>query len=388
MRMLREHLYISAESSFQILYDSKNISNTRMKSTLNWGILGAGNISSQFVYDLCLNNVKENEGVRHIIRSIGSSSLAKGKTFVDSNKISTENNEGIVPAIQNYDEFFANDQIDVVYIGTPHPLHKAQVQKALESNKHVLCEKPFTINANDAKELVELAKQKNRFLMEAVWTRFFPSVTLLKKYIFEEKLLGKVNRLFADFAYDADLQNLPASSRLRDIKLGGGSLLDIGIYSITYGRLFLDEKVGVEANKFEIKSFLTLDPIDKVDYTSSILIKYVDGKQGILTCSNYTDGQEPFLRLEGSEGTLEIWASNPACPKKFKISFKNNRDPIEYEDKSGYNGFIYEANAVAESIHNNKIENEIMPLSETLTVMKLMDQIREENGLVYPGEKQ
>lgn len=386
--MLREHLYISAESSFQILYDSKNISNTRMKSTLNWGILGAGNISSQFVYDLCLNNVKENEGVKHIIRSIGSSSLAKGKTFVDSNKISTENNEGIVPAIQNYDEFFANDQIDVVYIGTPHPLHKAQVQKALENNKHVLCEKPFTINANDAKELVELAKQKNRFLMEAVWTRFFPSVTLLKKYIFEEKLLGKVNRLFADFAYDADLQNLPASSRLRDIKLGGGSLLDIGIYSITYGRLFLDEKVGVEANKFEIKSFLTLDPIDKVDYTSSILIKYVDGKQGILTCSNYTDGQEPFLRLEGSEGTLEIWASNPACPKKFKISFKNNRDPIEYEDKSGYNGFIYEANAVAESILNNKIENEIMPLSETLTVMKLMDQIREENGLVYPGEKQ
>lgn len=357
-----------------------------MSITLNWGILGAGNISSQFVHDLCLNNTKENCEVKHIVRSIGTSSSSKGKSFVESNGINETNNEGVLPSVEHYDEFFSNKHIDVVYIGTPHPLHKDQVIQALENDKHVLCEKPFTINSKDAKEIIDLAKKKNKFLMEAVWTRFFPSVTLLKKYIFEDNILGKVNRLFVDFAYDADIENLPSSSRVRDINLGGGALLDIGIYSITYGRILLDEKVGANASGFDVKSFLTLDPIDKVDYTSSILMKYHDGKQGILTCSNYTDGQEPFLRLEGSKGTLEMWASNPACPKKFKISFKDGREPIEYEDRSGYNGFIYEANSVAKDINSGNTENCIMPHDETLLVMGLMDLIRKENGLVYPED--
>jgi predicted dehydrogenase len=358
-----------------------------MSITLNWGILGAGNISSQFVHDLCLNNEKGNNEIKHIVRSIGSSSKGKGQYFIESNCIKSSNNEDVIPAIQSYDEFFANDQVDVVYIGTPHPLHKDQVIQALENNKHVLCEKPFTINSVDANEIIQLAKKKKRFLMEAVWTRFFPSITLLKEYIFEDKVLGKINRLFVDFAYDADIENLPISSRLRDIKLGGGSLLDIGIYSITYARIFLDENVGTDAANFETKSFLTLDNVDKVDYTSSILMKYVDGKQGILTCSNYTDGKEPFLRLEGSIGTLEMWAENPACPKKFKITFKDNTDPIEYEDNSGYNGFIYEADAVAKDIAQKKLENNTMPLSETLLVMEIMDKVRAENGLIYPEDK-
>ncbi|CUM48106.1 uncharacterized protein AC631_03553 [Debaryomyces fabryi] len=358
-----------------------------MAININWGILGAGNISSQFVHDLCLSNEKGDNEVKHIVRSIGTSSKTKGQAFIDSNCIKSNNNEGIIPDLQTYDEFFTNDQIDVVYVGTPHPLHKHQVIQALENNKHVLCEKPFTINSADANEIIQLAKKKNRFLMEAVWTRFFPSITLLKKYIFEDKLLGKINRLFVDFAYDADIENLPVTSRLRDIKLGGGSLLDIGIYSITYARILLDDKVGIQATEFDTKSFLTLDPIDKVDYTSSILMKYVDGKQGILTCSNYTDGQEPFLRLEGSKGTLEMWATNPARPKKFRITFKDSSDPIEYEDNSAFNGFIHEADAVARNIILGKLENDTMPLSETLLVMKIMDTVRAENGLEYPEDK-
>jgi len=358
-----------------------------MAININWGILGAGNISSQFVHDLCLSNEKGDNEVKHIVRSIGSSSKTKGQAFIESNCINSMNNEGVIPNVQTYDEFFANDQIDVVYVGTPHPLHKDQVIQALENDKHVLCEKPFTINSADANEVIQLAKKKKRYLMEAVWTRFFPSITLLKKYIFEDKLLGKINRLFVDFAYDADIENLPVTSRLRDIKLGGGSLLDIGIYSITYARILLDNKVGTEAAEFRTKSFLTLDPVDKVDYTSSILMKYADGKQGILTCSNYTDGKEPFLRLEGSKGTLEIWATNPACPKKFRITFKDKSNPIEYEDNSGYNGFIYEADAVAKDIVLGNLENDTMPLSETLLVMKIMDGVREENGLEYAEDK-
>ncbi|KAK6454748.1 bacterial [Scheffersomyces xylosifermentans] len=358
-----------------------------MSLTLNWGILGAGNISSQFVHDLVLNNSREGSEVKHIVRSIGSSSNSKGHEFVKSNNITKNNNHGFETVVQSYDEFYANPDVNIVYIGTPHTLHKEQVIKSLEGGKHVLCEKPFTVNKRDAEELFKLAKSKNLFLMEAVWTRFFPSIALLQKYIFEEKALGEVHRLFADFSFELDFENSPPESRMRDIRLGAGALLDIGIYTITYARILLDNKVGDEHTKFDFKSFLTLDPTDGVDYNTSILLKYDNGKQGILTSSNYVNGAMPYVRLEGTKGVVEMFSDNPARPKKFTISFTDGREPIEYEDQSGYNGFIYEANAIAKDIAAGKLEDDIIPHAETLLVMSVMDQVRKDNGLVYPQDK-
>lgn len=359
-----------------------------MTIVLNWGILGAGNISASFVHDLVLNNKENKSGIRHIIRSIGTSSLSKGTKFVEDNKI-VGNNFDIIPEVQGYDSFYKNDKIDIVYVGTPHPFHKDQVKLALTNDKHVLCEKPITMNGNELEELVALAKEKNKFLMEAVWTRFFPLIQTLKEYIFEKKVLGKLNRLFVDYAADASLENLPETSRLRDINLGGGTLLDIGIYTLTYGRILLDNKIGDEHTDFDLKSFMTIDPVDKVDYTSTVIIKYKNGTQGILTCSNYTDGRTPFARLEGSKGSVEISGENcgmSACPKKFKISFKDNSPPIEYEESSSYIGFIHEANAVARDIAEGKLENHIMPLDESKLVMSMLDRTRKENDFKYPQD--
>lgn len=359
---------------------------SKMTFDLKWGILGAGNISSQFVHDLCLNNERKEGSVRHIITSIGTSSSQKGSEFLEKCGISSKNNEGIVPAVQSYEDLFKNKDVKVVYIGTPHPMHKSQVEQALNSGKHVLCEKPFTVNKEDAEYLVNLARSKELFLMEAVWTRFFPAIESLKKLLFETKKLGTIHRLFADFSYDAELAKLPPTSRLRDINLAGGTLLDIGIYSLTYGRILLDNKLGKENSKFQVKSFLTLDPTDKVDYNSTVIMKYANGSQGILTASNYTDGPSPFARLECSNGYVEIFAHNPASPEKIKVVFKDGSEPVEYENNTGYNGFIYEANAVAHDIQAGRTENAIMPLDETLLVMSTMDGVRKENGFVYPHD--
>lgn len=354
-----------------------------MTITLNWGILGAGNIASQFVYDLVLNN-QRNTKYHHVIKSIGCSNNERGLEFIKKNKITPENNYNIDPIVQSYDELYKNKDVDVVYIATPHSVHKDQSISCLINDKNVLCEKPVTVNKKEVEEILEVARTKNKFFMEAMWTRFFPAITDLKKKIYEEKVLGEVFRLFADLSYNANIKQVPSTSRLRDINLAAGSLLDIGIYPITYSRILLDDKLGNNHSEFVYKSILTLDKQDKVDHLYSAVVRYENGKHGILTASELVDGPKAYVRIEGEKGHVEMYSDNPARAKHFKIFDSEGKEIYEYKDDSGYNGFIYEANAVADDISQGKLFNEIMPHDETLLVMGLMDDIRKENGLVYP----
>lgn len=352
--------------------------------TLNWGILGAGNISGQFVHDLLLNNTKET-GFKHVIKSIGCSSTAKGEEFLAKNNFKESNNEGVTPKVQGYQDFYSNKDIDIVYVGTPHVFHKEQVIECLNHDKHVLCEKPFTINEKDSKELFDLAAKKNKFLMEAVWTRFLPIIDQLKLKIFQDKVIGDVFRVFADFSYDADLDNCPEDSRVRNSKLGGGALLDIGIYSITYGRILLDEKLGADHAPFDLTSAVVVDSTDNVDYNTSILMKYNTGKIGILTCSNYAETLKPFARVDGTKGYIELYAENPARLRSFKVFLKSG-ETYEIKDDEPYNGFIHEANAVAQDIADGKTLNAVVPPEETLLMMNIMDRVRAAHDFKYPME--
>lgn len=353
-----------------------------MQKTLNWAILGAGNISAQFVHDLVLNNSRGTEYL-HIIQVIGCSSESKGKDFITANAIKPENNGGVTPVVQTYDELYTNPDIDVVYIGTPHTFHKQQAINCLQGGKHVLCEKPITVNAKDAKEIFKVAQEHGKFCMEAVWTRFFPAIKELRHKVYDEKVIGEIHRLFADLSYNVDVESLPITSRVRDKKLAAGSLLDIGIYPLTYSRILLDDKVGNDHTKFVHKSFLTIDQEDKVDHLCSIMVKYENGKHAILTSSELVDGPKAYVRLEGTNGWVEMYSDNPARAKHFKIFNKEGTLIHEFRDESGYNGFIYEANAVADDINEGKLQNSVMPHAETLLVMGVMDEIRNQNGLIY-----
>lgn len=351
---------------------------------LKWGILGAGNISGQFTHDLLLSNtLGENT---HIVASIGSSLVEKGDQFIRRCNIALRNNQGYTAKAQNYQDFFANPDVQVVYIGTPHTFHKDQILQALHHGKHVVCEKPFTVTGAEAKEVFSIAEKKQLLVMEAVWTRFFPAIAAAKGLIFQGKVLGDVHRLSADFSMNADIYNISPSSRARDIALAAGATLDIGIYPLTYGRILLDELYGDES-AFEAKSFLSLDPVDGVDHLSTILLKYKNGKQAVLTSSNYVDGPSPYLRLEGTKGYLEMFGDNPARARKFRVVFKDGEPPFEYEEHNEYIGFIHEANAAARAIEDGKKEADLIPWRETQLVMDTMDKVRWENNLYYPGEK-
>lgn len=356
-----------------------------MTITLNWGILGAGNIASQFVHDLVLNNQRNTE-YHHVIKSIGCSSHERGLEFIKKNNITLETNYNVEPIVQSYDELYKNKDVDVVYIATPHCFHRDQSISCLTNDKHVLCEKPVTVNKKEAEDIIEVANKEKKYFMEGMWTRFFPAITDLKKKIYEEKVLGEIFRMFADLSYNANIKQIPKTSRLRDINLAAGALLDIGIYPITYSRILLDDKLGDNHSKFVYKSILTVDSDDKVDHLYSAVVKYENGKHGILTASELVDGPKAYVRIEGEKGHVEMYSDNPARAKHFKIFDSDGKEIYEYKDDSGYNGFIYEANAAADDISQGKLLNSTMPHDETLLVMGLMDEIRKENGLVYPQD--
>lgn len=349
---------------------------------MKWGILGAGNIAGKFVKDLLLDELEHN----HTITAIGSSLKERAQQFLESNGISPRNNNGVVPEFQLYQELYSNPEVDIVYVATPHCFHEKQVLEALKNKKHVLCEKPFTVTAEQSRRVFQAAAEAGVFVMEAVWTRFNPVVLLAEKWVKEDKIIGDVKRVIGDFSIFLDLDNLPESSRGRDINLAAGATLDVGIYPLTYTRVFLDDKLGKQAAPFEVKSFLSLDQKDKVDHLSTIIVKYPDGKQGVATSSNYTEGPLSFLRLEGTKGHLQLYGF-PASPKEVKVFDSSGKLVKEFKDEKEFTGFIYEANAAAEAIKAGETQASRMPWDETLLMMDTMDKVRWENDFYYPGEK-
>lgn len=349
--------------------------------SLRWGIIGAGSISGKFVGDLEIDR-NSYAKANHQIVAIGSSSVSKAEQFISKNiKINKPKAYG------TYAELFADPNVDIVYIGTPHPFHKKPALDAINAGKHVLCEKPMTLNYGDTKELIEAAQKKKVFLMEAVWTRFFPIVETFKDLVHNQKIVGDVHRAFIDFAIK-DFDELPSQHRLKDINLGGGALLDIGIYSITWARLGLDPNVGERALKTSVVSSQVL--VNGVDAITSAIISYPETRsQAILSSSLWGNPSREIIRVEGKLGKVTVFGKFASCPTKIIVTFydTSKQEIVIEPHKDGF-GYHYEADAVAIDIANGKLQNEnIMPWSETLLMFKIMDQIRKENGLIYPQEK-
>jgi predicted dehydrogenase len=348
------------------------------------------------VQDLTLP--RPNAQAHHIIAAIGSSSLQKGKSFVASH-IPTLN-----PTVHDsYDAVYSSVGVDIVYIGTPHAFHKESCLAAIRAHKHVLCEKAFTLTARDAEEVLAAAKQEGVFIMEAMWTRFTPLVAELRTKIFEQKAIGEVRRTFCDFGLDMDIAALGSESRLKNPKLGAGSLLDIGIYSLTWGLLTLDPDVGDEAEEeLQITGVQSLH--DGIDIASMIVLKYPrSGRQGILTSTTEFKTSEVFCRIEGTEGHIEVRGPAASAPSSFTIhrkriasskgdpSVKREDQPGEVEtytvDKRGF-GFYWEADAVAVDIANGQLENRMMPHAETLRVMRILDEVRRQGGARFAQDEE
>jgi predicted dehydrogenase len=342
------------------------------KPTIRWGIIATGLISSWFAADI--SSSRADAKANHIIQAIGSSSLEKGKKFVETHI------PGTSPTIGTYEEVYANPEVDIVYIGTPHAFHKQNCLDAIKHGKHVLCEKAFALNAAEAREVLDAAANKGVFVMEAMWTRFFPLVKNLQHQLHTDKVIGEVKRVFCDFGLQQDIASLPAGSRLKDPALGAGSLLDIGIYSLTWGLLGLGQQT--ETPTIVASQHL----VDGVDVASSMIVSFSQGQQGILTSTTFTKTPRAFCRIEGTKGAIVVEGFVASAPASFTVHLNGDEEPKKYDFERIGKGFYWEADAVALDIAAGRKQSEVMPWAETIRVLEILDEVRRQGGAKFPQE--
>ena len=324
---------------------------------VRWGILGTGAIARQFVRGL--RSLPDAE-----VFAVGSRSEASASKFADKRNIPRRH--------ASYHGLASDPDVDVVYIATPHPFHAENATLCLEAGKPVLCEKPFSVNAAEAGRVVGLAREKGLFLMEGMWTRFFPLMEEVRRLV-STGTLGEVRMLNVDFGFRAEAD--PAS-RLFAPELGGGALLDVGVYCVSFASMVLGPPSGAVGTAHLGDT--------GVDEQASMILEHEEGRLANLSVGiRTTTPQEATIM--GTEGYLRIhhpwWR-----PSSMTISRPGGEDEIVETPVTG-NGFNYEAAEVMRCLEAGKTESDIMPLDETISVMKTMDGIREAWGLSYPGEE-
>ena len=327
-----------------------------MSQEFKWGILGTGGIARAFARDLgFLNN--------HIVAAVGSRTKKSAEEFSLEFPGCT--------AYASYEELVADSNIDAIYVATPHPAHVANTILALNAGKPVLCEKPFAVNASEARQMIEASIDNNVALLEAMWMRFLPHIFEVRK-ILASGVLGEIISVTADHGQRLADQGIP---RLIEPSLAGGALLDLGIYPVSFAHMVL----GVPEN-IQAAAVMT----DKgVDASTSMLFTYASGAQAILTTTIIA--QTPCRAvIAGINGWLEIDRTfyNPAAMRVHLYDGTTTEYPSKYQG----HGLREQAIEFEKIVRSGKYESEHLTHKHTLEIMDLMDQIRNMIGLKYPGE--
>ena len=322
---------------------------------MNFGIIGAGRIAQKMAYTI-MNMPEVN------MYAIASRSIEKAMEYKEKYNMQV--------AYGSYEELVKDENVDVIYIATPHSFHYEQVKLCLENGKHVLCEKAFTANAKQAEELIKLSEKTGLFLGEAMWTRFMPLIYKLEE-ILEKKIIGEVSLMTANL-------NFPLMHKERLIKpeLAGGALLDVGIYPLTMASIVM----GDDIDYIKAVGVLSEEGVDKIgQYT----IVYKNGTMADLNggmCS-FGDGHAVIY---GSNGRIVVEGVN--CPESIKV-YDGGHNLIEQWDKEEQiSGYEYEVMACVEDVKAGKIESVQMPHNKTLKMMQIMDEIRAQMGVKFPFE--
>jgi predicted dehydrogenase len=322
---------------------------------MNLAILGAGNIGNKMA-----TTVKQMEGVT--LYAVASRSLAKAKEFAQKHSIPK--------AYGSYEEMLKDRDADLVYVCTPHSHHYEHMKLALEHNKHVLCEKAFTVNARQAKEILDLGKRKGLLVAEAIWTRYLPMRTVLDQ-ILARRVIGEVQTLTANLAY-------PVShvERMWNPDLAAGSLLDLSVYTINFAMM-------VFGNRIETIHGVCTRTKTGVDESNSITLTWAGGKMATLHASMIAYGDRRGA-LFGTKGYIEFENINNC--EGIRVYDKEYNLIETYKPSKQITGFEFQAEACKRAIEEGKTECDQMPHSEILNVMNVMDELRRQWNLVYPME--
>ncbi|ORY90759.1 NAD-binding protein [Leucosporidium creatinivorum] len=372
---------------------------TQQSYVLRWGVLGAGWIASMMCKDLVLDPAgRDVSDVAHSISAVASRDVAKAEKFIADfapkgawAQISGQVKE-LPVAVGSYEELVAREDVDIVYIATPHTKHFSAGKLALEAGKNVLIEKPCTLNAAESKYLIDLAKEKGCFFMEGVWTRFFPLAYKFQELAFNGAI-GDVRQVFADFGM-AFYGMLPESHRVFNAELAGGAQLDLGPYTMLWAILALyhhpKNNLGEPSR---ISSSMVPHPTTGVDLFSTMTLDFDNlVARANLTCNTViTTPADVCVRVVGTKGSL-ILPFATSRPTSIVLRTNTTDGPLaaEYKEETfdfpiqGF-GLHWEADSVARSLRDGEKENPRMPHAETLLTMKLLDTWREQAGYKYPA---
>ncbi|WP_210155226.1 Gfo/Idh/MocA family protein [Microbispora oryzae] len=323
---------------------------------LRWAIIGTGGIARMFADDLRLSETGE-------LVAVGSRTAERGADFARRTSAPRWH--------ADMAELLAADDVDAVYVAVPHSAHRDFAVAAIEAGKAVLVEKPFTINRPQAEELVKLARSRGVFLMEAMWTRFLPHIVRIRELLAQGRL-GEPRTLTAEhgiwFRHD------PAH-RLFDPRLGGGALLDLGVYPVSFASMVFGDPSSVQASGWLGDT--------GVDGQTSVVLGYDGGARAVTTSS-----MEVWLSnrasIAGTDARVDIDATWYR-PTSFTLTERTGA--VErYEFPEPGNGLRYQAEEVARCVAAGLTESPVMPLDETCRIMGTMDDVRAQIGLRYPGE--
>jgi predicted dehydrogenase len=312
---------------------------------VRWGILGTGGIARTFATDLALTD-------SGTVVAVGSRSTASADRFADELDIPVRHG--------SYESLVSDPDIDVVYVATPHPMHHDNAVLALRAGKPVLVEKPFTMNAAEARDIVAVARETGLFAMEAMWTRFLPHIATVRSWL-ADGVLGDVVTVTADhgqwFAEDADF-------RLFAPKLGGGALLDLGVYPVSFASMVLGAPSRIVAMR---------DPaFTGVDAQTSMLFGYPSGAQALLTCT--LRAKSPTrAAIVGTEARIEFDGDFYA-PTTVSLITRDGQTTRVESDHQG-RGLRHQADEVARRLAAGDLESPLMPLDETISIMATMDEV-------------
>ncbi|GAA4676975.1 Gfo/Idh/MocA family protein [Frondihabitans cladoniiphilus] len=331
-------------------------------TSIRWGILGAGGIASTFVADLL--GARE-QGADFTVSAVGSRRAETSRAFADR--------FGIEHAHASYEALVSDPTVDVVYIATPHVFHRDQALLAIAAGKHVLVEKPFTINAVEAREIFDEAEAAGVIALEAMWTRFLPQNDELRR-ILRSGLIGEPR-----FFHGTHFQSLPTDPhhRINDPALGGGALLDLGVYPVSFALDVFGAPTSILAS-----GLLSEQGVDK---RVSTVFGHTGGAAS--TTSSALDTAGPNAgSIQGSEGRVEI--DGTFFTASGLTVFDAEGEVLErYDsDEGGLRGMHHQALEMARLVEHGRSADDRLSPADTLAVMATMDEIRRQIGVRYPSE--
>ncbi|WP_406381074.1 Gfo/Idh/MocA family protein [Streptomyces sp. NBC_01618] len=331
-----------------------------MSGAVRWGVLATGGIAATFTEDL---------------RAMPDAEVVAVASRTDASAQAFAQRFGIPRAYGSWAELAADDEVDVVYVATPHSAHREATALCLEAGKHVLCEKAFTLNAREAQELVKLARDRGLFLMEAMWTYCNPVIRRMTELV-RDGAIGDIRTVQADFGFAGDFG---PGHRLRDPALGGGALLDLGVYPVSFAQLLLGEPDRVQADAL-------LSP-EGVDLNTAMLLSWSGaGASALLNCSLV--GDTPVTAaVTGTKGRIDF-PHGFFYPERF-VLHRPGRDPEEFTAgaaAAGLRGLQFEQAEVARALRAGETESPLVPLDGSLAVMRTLDAVRDRIGVRYPAD--